>query len=74
MTEMEYKVINCLGDRNVVDALNEMTAEVPPWELHSVVPSGLKQMEHPLHPGKVTTIMTFLVIFHRPYNPERVEA
>lgn len=74
MTEMEYQVVNCLGDENVVKALNEKTAEVPPWELHSVVPSGLNQMQHPLHPSKTVAIMTFLVIFHRPHDPDRIEA
>lgn len=73
MQEMEYLVVNCLGDDNVVRAINDKTAEVPPWEVHSIVPSGLQTQQHPLS-GKKTAIMTFLVLFHRPHNPNRVEA
>lgn len=73
MQEMEYLVVSCLGDENVTKALNDKTSEVPPWELHSVVPAGLHTQEHALS-GKKIAIMTFLVIFHRPHDPDRIEA
>lgn len=71
MQEMEYTVISCLGDENVTKALSDYTAQVPPWELHSVVPGGLKT-EQTLQ-GKIA-IMTFLVIMQRPHDPDRIEA
>lgn len=71
--EMEYMVVNCLGDENVVNALSDKTAEVPHWDLHSVVPAGLVTMQHPIS-GRKEAIMAFLVIFERPHDPNRIEA
>ena len=69
MDEMEYMVVNCLGPENVIKALEEFTAEVPQWYLHSCVSSGLQTHEHPLAPGKAIAVMTFMVIFERPHTP-----
>lgn len=74
MQEMEYLVVNCLGDENVTKALNDKTAKVPPWELHSIIPAGVQTHEHPLNPSRKVAIMAFLVVFHRPHIPDRIEA
>ncbi len=68
MDEMEYLVVNCVGNPNVVKALEEKTVEVPQWFLHSVVSSGILTTEHPLQPGKAIATMTFMVIFERPHK------
>jgi len=73
---MEYLVVNCIGDENVVAALNEKTAEFPPWELHSIVPAGVKTFEpNPLNPrAQKVAIMCFLVVFWRPHESGRIDA
>lgn len=67
MDEVEYMIVNALGHLNVVKAIDEKTQDKPQWRLHSVVTTGLKVIEHPLHPGAKEAIMTFMVIFERPH-------
>ena len=70
MDEMEYMVVNCLGTENVVKCLEEFTAEVPQWYLHSCITSGLQTHQHPLAAGMpAVAVMTFMVILERPHTP-----
>lgn len=61
----EYRLASCLGDENVQKAIEDKTAENPPWEVHSITPAGLVTRDHPLHPKGKVTIMAFLVLFER---------
>lgn len=70
----DYYMAKCTGDENVRKAIAEMINKDEPWELHSVVPAGLKTVENLLQPGTAIAIMNYLVIFERESKEIRVDA